>query len=139
MLSRDGGGPGGTAGAWLVDPGPVALGSTFRTVLALDPAAAAPGRPVTVAIVFDPRMAYCVAVEPPPPGGPSVASDVTIALGRVTATVTIGEGGTPADHVAVATVQWRCVGEGETRVETQLRSAAGEASSAVTIVQHPRG
>ncbi|HYM69352.1 MAG TPA: hypothetical protein VEZ44_07135 [bacterium] len=141
MAPRDAGGRRPPGGAWLADPGPVTLGATFRTVFWLAPAAAAPGRPVTADIVFDPRMVYCVAVEPAPPGAPPVACDVAIALGRVTATMTVPEqqGAAPPDRLAVATVQWRCVGEGETRVETRLRNTALGASSGLIIVQRPRG
>lgn len=140
MDLRDAGGPRALAGAWLADPGPVALGATFRTVFWLEPAAVAPGRPVTAEIVFDPRMVYCVAVEPAPPGGPPVACDVAIAVGRVTAALTVPQrGAVSPDRVAVATVQWRCVGEGETRVETRLRSTATTAPSGLIIVQRSRG
>jgi hypothetical protein len=134
-------GPRILGGAWLADPGPVTLGTTFRTVLWLEQAAVAPGRPVTADIVFDPRMVYCVAVEPAPPGGPPVACDVAIVLGRVTATLTVPErqGAAPPGRVAAAVVQWRCVGEGETRVETRLRDTTAGAPSGLIIVQRPRG
>ncbi|HLJ59261.1 MAG TPA: hypothetical protein VKZ50_05985 [bacterium] len=143
MEPRDAGGRYPPGGAWLGDPGPVTLGSTFRTMFWLAMAAVVPGRSVTADIVFDPRMVYCVAVEPAPLGGTPVACDVAIALGHVTATMTVAEqqGATilDADRVAAAVVHWRCVGEGETRVETRLRDTTAGAPCGLLIVQRPRG
>jgi len=133
-------GPAG-AGAWLAGPGEVTVGATFRTVLYLNAAAGDEASQPLVEIAFDPRMVYCAALEPPPADGPWVSCDVTIATGRVTARITLRDAWHAAGQgpeIAVATVKWRCVGEGETRVETRLLLPGALLPSVLRVVQRPR-
>jgi len=130
------------AWAWLADPGAVPVGATFRTVLYLDPAVGDTVSQPVVEMVFDPRTVYCAALEPPPAEDPPVSCDVTIAIGRVTARIALRDalaaaGGGP--RIAVATVKWRCVGEGETRVETRVLLPTAPPPSVLRVVQRPRG
>jgi len=132
--------------AWLADPGGVAVGTTFHTELHLDGAPRDRTFRCRVEIVFDPRMLYCISLEPPPAEGPPVSHDVTIALGRVEAELTV-EAGTHS-HVSlapgrggdipVATLRWRCVGEGNTDVSVRLVDPEGQAGTLLRVVQRPR-
>jgi len=108
------------------DPGPQTTGGTFRTVVFIMPGGRAMRR-AHIDVMFDPRMVYCVAVEPPPPGAPSVTADVTI--GRGIAAVDIAfpieiEDPEGSDGVPVATVQWRCAREGQTRLAARADAGA---------------
>lgn len=125
---------------WLADPGTPALGATFRTALYLDAVESASLTRCRLEIVFDPRMLYCVALEPPPPGGPPVSQDAAIATGRVAAAFEIGSepNGGLGRAVPLATLRWRCVGEGTTEVLVRLTAPDGGAPSRLRVVQRPR-
>jgi len=126
----------------LAGPDEVTVGATFRAVLYLDAAVGDTASQPVVEMVFDPRMVYCAALEPPPADGPPVSCDVTIAIGRVTARLALRNAVTAAGEgpaIAVATVKWRCVGEGETRVETRVLRPTAPPPSVLRVVQRPRG
>jgi hypothetical protein len=125
---------------WLADPGALTLGATFRTALYLDGIDSAPLARLRLEIVFDPRMLYCVAVEPPPPGGPPVSQDAAIAVGRIAAAFEIASEscGGLGRPVPLATLRWRCVGEGTTEVLTRLTAPDARVPSRLRIVQRPR-
>jgi hypothetical protein len=133
-------------GAWLADCGGVTVGTTFQTGLYLGDAVRGLSVRCTVEVVFDPRMLYCVALEPPPAGGPPVSQDATIASGRVEITLVLPhDGHAPARPAAatgagilVATLRWRCVGEGSTDVFVRVRDPDGHAPSCLRIMQRPR-
>jgi len=125
--------------AWLEDPGAVTTGATFRTVLYVRSAAEAV-REAVVEIAFDLRMVYCVALEPPPPGAPALSTDVTVGRGAATVAVTFHESVAAGEHpggIAVATVQWRCVGEGETRIAVRHAAASAQPWE-LRLIQRPR-
>ncbi len=134
-------------GAWLADCGGVTVGTTFQTGVYLGEAVCGLSVRCTVEVVFDPRMLYCVALEPPPAGGPPVSQDAVIASGRVEITVVLPHNANaPAPPAAatgagmwVATLRWRCVGEGHTDVFVYVRDPDGHAPSRLRIMQHPRG
>lgn len=114
--------------AWIGDPGRVTIGTTFRTVLYLRASQDRSAPETVVEILFDPRMVYCVAVEPPPRGGPGCSTDVTMTPGAARIAVTLDRevgAGEYSGGIPVATVQWRCVGEGDTRIA--VREAASSA------------
>jgi len=134
------GGPRPAPRAWLGDPGDVTVGTTFRTGLYLDEASRDRPFRCRVEIVFDPRMLYCVSLEPPPPGGPPTSHDVEIAIGRVVAKITVAaEAAGSRGGIPVATLRWRCVGEGDTPVVVRLVNPGGDARSLLRVVQRPRG
>jgi len=156
-MTGDHSGPGPLLGAWLEDPGPVTIGTTFRTILYVRPPDDRSVLQAVVELAFDLRMIYCVAVEPPPPGGPALSTDVTIGGGAATVTVTFREAITGASAeqlgstgwppstgdypagVAVATVQWRCVGEGETHVRVrEMTASTGPRVWELVLTQTPR-
>jgi len=142
-VAPDGSPPRSAPGAWLADPGGVTIGTTFQTGLYLGEAFRdAPAR-CTVEVVFDPRMLYCIALAPPTAGGPAVTLDVTIASGRVQATLVRAPAAVaqtaPAAGIPVAALRWRCVGEGTTDVFVRVVDPDGHPPSRLRIVQRPRG
>ena len=130
-------------GFGLADPGDVTVGATFRTGLYFVGIERPQPFRCRVEVVFDPRMLYCVAVEPPPPGGPPVSHDAVITSGRVAAAVEVpAQDGTPAHPppgpVPLATLRWRCVGEGASEVFVRVVDPDGHAPSRLRIIQRPR-